>query len=95
VNGVKAPKSTYGTDIFDKIEDDEERQSIMGMIADALDHLQECEDYIEIKELKKARPFHDTARDKRFAGPFRKKIGARLFCREDATIQLKCISRHE
>jgi hypothetical protein len=57
--------------------------------------MQECEDYIEMKELKNCRPFYDEARDKRFAGPFRKGIGARLFHREDVSFQLKCISRGE
>ena len=95
MNGAAVPKSTYGLDVFDEIEDDEQRKSVLGMVADALDCMQECEDYIEMKELKNCRPFYDEARDKRFAGPFRKGIGARLFRREDVSFQLKCISRGE
>jgi phytoene/squalene synthetase len=37
----------------------EERDLMKAMIADALDHMQEAEDYIETVELKNLLPFND------------------------------------
>jgi hypothetical protein len=51
VNGVNAPKSTYGLGIFDEINDPTERQSIKKMFADVLDCIQDCEDFVELKKL--------------------------------------------
>jgi hypothetical protein len=59
VDGHCAPKCTYGLHVFDKIKDKEERDLMKAMIADALDHMQECEDYIETVELKNLLPFND------------------------------------
>jgi hypothetical protein len=59
VDGHCAPKCTYGLDVFDKIKDKEERDLMKAMIADALDHMQECEDYIKTVELKNPLPFND------------------------------------
>jgi hypothetical protein len=59
VDGHCAPKCTYGLQVFDKIKDKEERDLMNAMIADALDHMQESEDYIETVELKNPLPFND------------------------------------
>jgi hypothetical protein len=59
VDGHCAPKCTYGLHVFDKIKDKEERDLMKAMIADALDHMQECEDYIKTVELKNPLPFND------------------------------------
>jgi hypothetical protein len=40
IQGHKVPKAVYGVDIFDKIEDVEERTSLKAMIADILDCMQ-------------------------------------------------------
>jgi hypothetical protein len=75
VNGVNAPKSTYGLGIFDEINDPTERQSIKKMFADVLDCIQDCEDSVELKKLDKARPFNDKKCLERFGAQFRDAIG--------------------
>jgi len=45
---------------FKNAKDDAEVGSIMQMIADALDCMQQCQDFIEMSELKDGRPFHNA-----------------------------------
>jgi hypothetical protein len=66
VDGHCTPKCTYGLHVFDKIKDKEERDLMKTMIANALDRMQECEDYIETVELKNPLPFNDPRRDEHF-----------------------------
>jgi hypothetical protein len=75
VNGVNAPKSTYGLGIFDEINDPTERQSIKKMFADVLDCIQDCEDFVELKKLDKAHLFNDKKRLERFGAQLRDAIG--------------------
>jgi hypothetical protein len=57
-DGTSAPKSTYGFDVFDKIEDEGERLSIKQMLADILDAMQDCKDEIKVIHLHNNKPFH-------------------------------------
>jgi hypothetical protein len=95
VDGHCAPKCTYGLHVFDKIKDMEERDLMKAMIADALDRMQECEDYIETVKLQNSLPFNDPRRDERFAKQVRDCLGCLKFHREDVTIQLKNLTQGE
>jgi len=43
-DGTSAPKETYGLDIFEKVEEEAFRSSIMQMVADIMDAMQHAED---------------------------------------------------
>jgi hypothetical protein len=73
----------------------EERDLMKAMIADALDRMQECEDYIETVKLQNSLPFNDPRRDERFAKQVRDCLGCLKFRREDVTIQLKNLTQGE
>jgi hypothetical protein len=49
VQGHTMHKSTYGTDIFNKVQDEDERWSIKEILANALDSMQDYHDYTEMK----------------------------------------------
>jgi hypothetical protein len=93
VDGHCAPRCTYGLHVFDKNKDKEERDLMKAMIADALDCMQKCEDYIEIVELKNPLPFSDPRRDERFAKQVWDFLGCLKFRRQDITIQLKNLTQ--
>jgi hypothetical protein len=67
VEGHCAPKSTYGFGVFDKVENEEKRESIKTMVGSLFNCMQECEDYIETVELNNSLPFYHKGRDKHFA----------------------------
>jgi hypothetical protein len=53
--------------VFDKVEDEEKRESIKTMVGSLFDCMQDCEDYIETVERNNSLPFYHKGRDKRFA----------------------------
>lgn len=95
VNGFHAPKSTYGLDALENIENDMDRRTLKQSLASALDCMQDCEDEIEVVHLSNPMPFNHPLRTERFGKQLRESIGAKRFRREDVTIQVKCISRNE
>jgi hypothetical protein len=49
VQGHTMPESTYGFNIFDKVQDEDKRQSIKEMLPSALDSMKDFHDYTETK----------------------------------------------
>jgi hypothetical protein len=62
VDGHCTPKSTYGFDVLDKVEDEEKREKIITMVGDLFNCMQECKDYIETVKLKNSLPFYHKGR---------------------------------
>ena len=94
-DGTSAPKQTYGFDIFDKVEDENDRASIRQMLADILDAMQDAKDEIEVMKLKNRKPFYLEKRTNLYGKALRDAIGAERFRREDVTLQVKCLSKAE
>ena len=95
LNGKKKPVDTYGLGVFDKIDDQEKKDAIVGTIAGVLDAMQDSHDQVRVQKLGKPRPCNDPWREDKFAAKFRNAIGAERSRFEDLTIQVKCISQHE
>jgi hypothetical protein len=95
VDGHCAPNSTYGFGVFNKVKDEEERETIKMMVGDVFDCMQECEDYIEMFELDNSLPFYHKGRNKRFAEQVHLLLNCRKTRQEDFTIQLKNITQGE
>jgi hypothetical protein len=90
VQGHTVPKTTYGLDIFNKITDDDARQSLMAMIAACVDAMQDMADYTEEK-LGNTLPYNDEQHITCFSKHFADGIGAKRSRFEDLSIQLKHI----
>lgn len=94
VEGHVVPKATYGLDVFDKITDEKQRNTLKATVASCLDAMQRAADYIEMR-LHKPPPYNDAQRYERFAKPFSTGLGAQEARFEDLTIQVKHVSEHE
>ena len=88
------PKSTYGTDIFSKVQDKDERWLIKEMLASALDSMQDFHDCTEMK-LGKPLLTNDNEQLEHFVIPFRKAIGAKRSRFEDVSLQAKYLTKKE
>jgi len=88
VNGICAPASTFGTDVFDK------DPVIKQMMANIMDAMTDLEDEIVMGRLGKMRSFYHSPRLGRFGIPLRVRMGAVKSRHELYTIQLKCLSMH-
>jgi len=94
VRGHTVPKAMYGLDVFKEIIDEDERQSLMAMVATCLDAMQDMADYTEMK-LGNPLPYNDEQRIARFSKSFADGVGAARSRFEDLSIQLKHIDEHE
>jgi hypothetical protein len=56
-NGMNAPKSTYGLQIFKDKANDSEVAAVKQMLAKALDATQVCVDTVKMKELCNGKPY--------------------------------------
>jgi len=57
--------------------------------------MQQCQDYIEMSELKHGWPFHDIYQDARFAKQVRDFLGTSLASGENVTLQVKNMTQKE
>ena len=94
-DGSWAPIDTYGFGVFDRIQDAAKRKSIMQMLADILDGMQDCEDEIEVGILRNGLSYNCEPRVEKYAKKLRQRIGAKRFRREDVSLQVKWISTGE